>query len=111
VSTPSSLDREVPLADDCGSPRTESSLILDREVPPLVRIAQAAFLRDLPQLIREHRRSWVAYHGEERVAIGSSKRRLFKECAARKLRPGEFVVRLVELEMPQEIAWNESRDV
>jgi hypothetical protein len=111
VSAPSSLGREAPLVDDCSSTRAESPSLLDREIPPMIRVAQAAFLRDLPQLIAEHRRSWVAYHGDRRVAIGSSKRQLFKECAARKLRPDEFVVRLVEPELPDEIDWNESRDV
>ena len=77
----------------------------------MIRVAQVAFLRDLPELIKEHRRSWVAYHGDRRVAIGPSKRQLFKECAAWKLPPDEFVVRLVEPELPEEIDWNESRDV
>jgi hypothetical protein len=77
----------------------------------MIRVAQAAFRRDLRQLLRDHRRSWVAYHGDERVAIGSSKRQVFKVCTARKLSRGEFVVRLVDQEMPDEIDWNESRDV
>jgi hypothetical protein len=111
LSSPPSLSREGPLVDDGSSPRTGSLSLLDREIPPMIRIAQAAFLRDLPDLIAEHRRSWVAYHGDERVAIGSSKRQLFKVCAARKLPPGEFVVRLVEPEMHEEIDWNESRDI
>jgi hypothetical protein len=108
---PSSLNREAPLVDDCSSPRAESPSLLDREIPPMIRVAQAAFLRDLPDLITEHRGSWVAYHGDRRVAIGPSKRQLFEECTTRKLPPGEFVVRLVESEMPEEIDWNESRDV
>jgi hypothetical protein len=111
VSTPSSLNREAPLADDRGSPRAESPSLLDREIPPMIRVAQAAFLRDLPELVTGHRRRWVAYHGDRRVAIGPSKRQLFRECAARKLPPGEFVVRFIEFQTPEEIDWNESRDV
>ncbi len=111
MSTPSSLNREAPLVDDRGSPSAESPSLLAWEIPPMIRVAQAAFLRDLPELISEHRRSWVAYHGDRRVAIGPSKRQLFKECTARKLPPGEFVVRLIEFQMPEEIDWNESRDV
>ena len=111
MSSPSSLNRGGPPVEDRRSPHADGPSLLDREVPEMVRIAQDAFLRDLPELIAEHRRSWVAYHGDERVAIGSSKRQLFKECAARKLPRGEFVVRLVDVEMPEEFDWNESRDV
>ena len=77
----------------------------------MTRRAQAAFQRDLPQLIKNHRRRWVAYHGDRRVAIGSSKRQLFQQCRHQDLPPEEFVVRLIEPEMPEEIDWNGSRDV
>ncbi len=77
----------------------------------MIRVAQAAFLRDLPQLIGKHRRSWVAYHGNRRIAIGPSKRRLFKECTVQRVPPDEFIVRLIEVEMPEEFDWNEFRDV
>jgi hypothetical protein len=111
VSSPSSVNRELPLAGNFSSPSAGSPSRLDLEIPPMVRLAQAAFLRDLPNLIAEHRRSWAAYHGDQRVAIGASKRQLFKECAARKIPPGEFIVRLIEPEIPEDIDWNESRDV
>src|SRR5262245_29769783 len=38
-------------------------------IPPGIRRAQAAYWRDLPELLKlkSRRRRWVAYHGEERV--------------------------------------------
>ncbi len=111
VSTPSSLNHTPPFLDEDRPPGEASSTLLDREIPPMIRAAQAAFLRDLPQLVTHHRRVWAAYHGDRQVAIGSSKRQLFKECAAQKLPPAEFIVRLIELETPVEFDWNESRDV
>ena len=82
MSSRSSINRDVPLADNSSSPEAGSPSLLEREIPPMIRVAQAAFVRDLPQLIAEHRRSWVAYHGDRRVAIGSSKRQLFKDAPA-----------------------------
>ncbi len=73
--------------------------------------AHAAFQRDLPLLIKNHRHRWVAYHGDRRVAIGPSERQLFQQCHHQDLPPEEFMVRLIEAEIPEEIDWNESHDV
>lgn len=72
------------------------------DVPPLIRRSQEAFRRDLPRLLREYPRRWVAYHGDDRLAVGPSKRQLYQECLRRGLKPGEFVVRSVEPEVPRE---------
>ena len=77
----------------------------------MIRRSQDAFQRELPLLIRDHEHRWVAYHGDRRVAIGSSKRELFQQCRHQDLPPGEYVVRLIESEVPDEMEWNESRDV
>jgi len=111
MSSPSSSNPDASLLDDSSSSGQEISSLLTGETSPMIRRAQAAFQRDLPQLIKNHRRLWVAYHGDLRVAIGSSKRQLFQQCRNQNLPPGEFVVRLIESEMPEEIDWNESRDV
>jgi hypothetical protein len=111
MSSPSSLDQNAaPLGVSDPSLDDRSSL-LGREIPPMIRLAQAAFQRDLPLLINTHPHRWVAYHGHQRVAIGSSKRRLFQQCRGEGLLSGEFLVRLIEAEMPEEIDWNESRDI
>ncbi|MGA8347258.1 MAG: hypothetical protein WB773_05510 [Isosphaeraceae bacterium] len=111
MSSPSSLNRNASLRDESDFPREESSSLLGRETPPMIRRAHAAFQRDLPLLIKNHRHRWVAYHGDRRVAIGCSKRQLFQQCRHQDLPPEEFMVRLIEPEIPGEIDWNESRGV
>jgi len=111
MSSPSSLNRDAPLFDESPSPNEESPSLLDREIHPMIRRAQAAYQRDLPQLVKNHRQRWVAYDGDRRVAMGSSKRQVFQRCRSLELPHGEFVVRFVESKTPEEIDWNESRDV
>jgi len=91
----------TPVAQD-GSSAPPSSLFSEA-IPPLVELSQNAFRRDLPRLLREYPRQWVAYHGDEQVAVGPSKRQLYQECLRRGLRVGEFVVRSIEPEVPREV--------
>jgi hypothetical protein len=111
MSSSSSPNRDASLLNESSAPSDECPSLLDLETAPMIRRAQAAFQRDLPQLIKSHLRQWVAYHGEQRLAIGSSKRELFQLCSRQHVPANELVVRLVDLEMPEEIEWNESRDV
>src|SRR6478609_3812925 len=111
MSSPSSLDHEDPPLEQSVSPPEERSLLMDLETSPIILRAQAAFRRDLPGLLKGHRRRWVAYHGERRVAIGSSKRQLFQHCREIVLPAGEILVRFIEPEISDEIDWNESRDI
>ena len=73
------------------------------EVAPMVARSQAAFRRDLPELLRTHYRQWVAYHGDDRIRFGRTQFELYEECYRRGLHDDEFVVRSVEPEMPDEI--------
>jgi len=73
------------------------------EIGPLVARSQAAFRRDLPELLKTHYRQWVAYHGEDRIRFGRTQFELYEECYRRGLHDDEFVVRSVEPEMPDEI--------
>jgi hypothetical protein len=61
--------------------------------PPAFLEAQAAFLRDRPELLQERRGQWVAYHGATRIAVAATRDGLWEEC----LRQGyqEFLVRRV----------------
>lgn len=72
-------------------------------ISPLIERSQNAFRRDLPRLLKEHPRQWVAYRGDEQVAIGPSKRQLYQECLRRGFLVGEFVVRSIEPEVPREV--------
>jgi hypothetical protein len=73
------------------------------EVAPMIARAQAAFRRDLPDLMKTHYRQWVAYHGEDRIRFGRTQFELYEECYRRGLHDDEFVVRSIEPEMPDEI--------
>lgn len=75
---------------------------LPRVVSPLMERSQQAFRRDLPQLLKDHSRQWVAYHGDDRIGFGLSKRQLYQECLRRGLKPGAFAVRSVEPNVPRE---------
>jgi hypothetical protein len=72
------------------------------EIPPGIQRSQAAFRRDLPQLLANKKlyRRWVAYHGDERVGISRSADDLYDECVRRGYGRTEFVVRCIMPEIP-----------
>ena len=64
------------------------------EIPPMILRSEQAFWRDLPELLkrRRNRGRWVAYHGDERVAITRSSVDAYQECFRRGLKHEEFYV-------------------
>ncbi len=74
--------------------RVES--LLHSEPLPMIQKSIAAFRRDLPELLKRHRGSWVAYHGDERIGFGKTQTRLYEECFGRGLTRDDFVVCGVE---------------
>ncbi|MBV9122488.1 MAG: hypothetical protein JO112_03870 [Planctomycetes bacterium] len=50
-------------------------------IPPGILRSQQAFWRDLPELLknRRHYLKWAAYHGDERIGIGSTPTELIRE--------------------------------
>jgi hypothetical protein len=105
VNQGQSVQGESPVAE------AEIPSLLDREIPAMIRRAQAVFRRDLPQLLVDYPHRWVVYHGDRRVAVGSSKRQLFQSCVHQGLPHDELMVRLIEPESTDEFDWNEFRDV
>ena len=81
------------------------------EVSPMIERSQAAFRRDLPELMKTHYRQWVAYHGDERIGFGRTETELYEECFRRGLKDDEFVARSIEPEMPDEIDPEELMDI
>jgi hypothetical protein len=67
-----------------------------RPVSPMILLAQAAFRRDRPQLLKTYKDRWVAYTGDWQLAIGRSKYDLVRLCRRRGLSGNEFVVRYIE---------------
>ncbi len=79
-------------------PAPESSSDGPPEIPPGIRRSQEAYWRDLPQLLplRSRKREWVAYHLDERVAIGSDAAELYQECYRRGFDGNEIYVGRIE---------------
>jgi hypothetical protein len=69
----------------------------------LLRQSQAAFTRDLPELLRTHPHQWAAYHGEERIGLATTRTALYQECLRRGLQPGQFAVLPVRPATPLEV--------
>ena len=59
---------------------------------PMIQKSIAAIRRDLPELLKRHRGSWVAYNGDERIGFGKSQTGLYEECLRRGLTRDDFVV-------------------
>jgi len=64
-------------------------------ISPMVAKSQEAFRHDLPDLLHDRYRWWVAYHGDERIGFAKSKRELYRQCLRRGLSEDQFVVRCV----------------
>ncbi len=88
------LDLDPPAPPD--EPPLERSIIADMEVPPMIQQALDKHRRDLPELMKKHARQWVAYHGEQRLGFGRSKRKLYRKYLDRGLSIDELVVLGVE---------------
>jgi len=80
----------------------------DRPIPPMIQLAQAAFRRDLPQLLKTHKDRWVAYLGDWQVALGRSKSDLYQLCLRRGMNEDEFVVRYIQPEMEDDFDVDET---
>ena len=65
------------------------------DIPPAITASQAAFRRDLPELLKERPRQWVAYHEDERIGFARSPFELYEECFRRGFKEEEFVVRRI----------------
>ena len=75
--------------------RGQTEFPIDDRPPPSIDEAFKAFRRDLPQLLREHPREWVAYRGDRSIGCGSSQVDLYESCLRRGYAEGEFLVQCV----------------
>jgi hypothetical protein len=68
------------------------------DLPEGVRRSQAAFLRDLPELVKDEslRGQWVIYHGDERIGIAPSDEPLIRECSRRGLKSDQYDLFVIE---------------
>jgi hypothetical protein len=72
-------------------------------VPKGIRTSQEAFVRDLPELLRDQnlRGKWVAYHGDERIGIDADDAPLIRECLRRGLTVDQYIVDVIEPKPPE----------
>jgi hypothetical protein len=74
--------------------RVAERVLLATHVAKGVQRSYAAFLRALPELLRQpgNPRSWAAFHGDEIVGIASSQRSLYQTCLELGFPPDSFYV-------------------
>jgi len=75
VSSRGRMARTVP---GDGRMSTEAG-VAPYEVAPMIARSQAAFRRDLPELLKTHYWQWVAYHGDDRICFGRTQFELYEE--------------------------------
>jgi hypothetical protein len=69
-------------------------------IHPMIKLANAAYRRDLPAMLKTHYRKWVAYHGDRRLGFGNDKTKLILEWLKRGIPDEELMVRGIEPDMP-----------
>jgi hypothetical protein len=85
------------------SPEPDRSLVAEIEVPSKVRQAIEKHRRDLAELMKRHEYQWAAYCGDKRLAIGRSKRSLYRKYLGRGMSLDELVVLGIGPQIPDEI--------
>jgi hypothetical protein len=71
--------------------------------PTMGEKAVRAFRRDLPGLLKERPRQWVAYHGDQCLGFAMTARELFRECLRRGIPDNEYIIRPIGPEVPDVI--------
>jgi hypothetical protein len=72
------------------------------EVPEGLRLAQEAFFRDLPVMLKDRNMlgKWVAYHRDQRIAVGRREGDVLAEVVCRKIPGDEFCTFIVRPQSP-----------
>jgi hypothetical protein len=84
---------DVPNGANQPFPPLGSDPAIRASIPPIIWEAQAAFARDLPELLKQRRGQWVAYYGSRRLGFGSTQTALWQECERQGYR--DFLIRRV----------------
>jgi hypothetical protein len=74
--------------------RVAERVLLTTHVAKGVQRSYAAFLRALPELLRQpgNPRSWAAFHGDDFVAVGKTETQLYRTCKDLGFEPDSFYV-------------------
>ncbi len=73
------------------------------EVPEGIRRSKDAFLRDLPELLKNRKRrgQWVAYHGEKRLGFAPTQAALYQRYLRKGLSSDDFYVGKIATHVPE----------
>jgi hypothetical protein len=80
----------------------EPKSLVGLQVPEGIRRSQAAFFRDLPELLKESemRGKYVAYQGDERIRVGRTQNEVIRECLKRGFSDDQYDVFVIEPQSP-----------
>src|SRR5947199_2439795 len=73
------------------------------KVPRMIALSTIAYKRDLPRLLNERPRQWVAYNGDRCLGFARKQIDLCERCLGLGLKDDEFIVRLVIPWDPDEV--------
>lgn len=79
--------------------------LLDGSMPPLIWHGVDAYLRDLRELLKNHKGWWTVYSGDRRVGITRTSRQAFELAAKEGLRDDEFLVRIIDPSDLDDVPW------
>ncbi len=88
---------------DSTNPLPATPPSLPEELPPIVTspILDAggdAFFRDLPELLKTHPGWWVAYYGNERIAMARTHQEIYRLCEGRDIDWSVLLIGCIESE-------------
>jgi hypothetical protein len=107
-------ERARPGANGTPQPADPDDELTDEEwavknVPEGLRLAEAAFRRDLPELMKSwwRRGKWVLYHRDKRIGIARNPEKLIRECNRLGLSDRDVYMDRIEPHSfePEEVSW------
>ena len=69
---------------------------LKPKINSVAQLGWETFQRDLPELVKERRGWWVAYHGDRRLALAADDRELYQRFWSEGVPEDELVVEYIE---------------
>jgi hypothetical protein len=94
-----------PAAENARFQEARRESLIDGSMPPLVWYGEEAYLRDLRELVKDHKGWWAVYSGDRRVGITRTSRQAFELAAKEGLGRGEFLIRLIDAADLDDVPW------
>jgi hypothetical protein len=96
---PSGSDSPISAESVRNGPASQSPIV----IPLLIKQAQNAFFRDLPQLLTERPGQWVGYRGDHRIGFAPTDLELYQKCHRQGIPVDEFLVLRIEAEASETV--------